>query len=158
MTLKEKIKLNLNSALKQGKSIEVLVLRQLLAAFLNKEKEKRFQQKQNQVELTDQETIEVVSSEAKKRREAIREFEKGDRQDLVEKEKQELKVLEEYLPEQLSEQEIEKLIIEAINKTQAKQIQDMGKVMAELMTKVKGKADGELVSKIVKQQLLKNND
>lgn len=158
MTLKEKIKLNLNSALKQGKSIEVLVLRQLLAAFLNKEKEKRFQQKQNQVELTDQETIEVASSEAKKRREAIREFEKGDRQDLVEKEKQELKVLEEYLPEQLSEQEIEKLVVEAINKTQAKQIQDMGKVMAELMIKVKGKADGELVSKIVKQQLLKNND
>jgi uncharacterized protein len=157
MILKEKIKLNLNSALKQGKNIEVLVLRQLLAAFLNKEKEKKFQQKQDQVELTDQETIEVVSSEAKKRREAIREFEKGNRQDLVEKEKQELKVLEEYLPEQLSEQEIEKLVIEAINRTQAKQIQDMGKVMAELMIKVKGKADGELVSKIVKQQLLKND-
>lgn len=157
MTSKEKIKLNLNSALKQGKDIEVLVLRQLLAAFLNKEKEKKFQQKQDQVELTDQETIEVVFSEAKKRREAIREFGKGNRQDLVEKEKQELKVLEEYLPEQLSEQEIEKLVIEAINKTQAKQIQDMGKVMAELMIKVKGKADGELVSKIVKQQLLKND-
>jgi len=154
MELKEKIKLNLNSALKEKRTLEVLVLRQLLAAILNKEKEKRFKAKEEKdIQLTDEEVIEVISSEAKKRRESIFEFEKGKRQDLVEKEKKELEILEKYLPEQLPEEEIRKLIKEAIEKTDAKEIKDMGRVMAELMPKIKGKADGTLVSKIVKELL-----
>jgi len=155
MELKEKIRLNLNSALKEKRTLEVLVLRQLLAAILNKEKEKRFKAKEERdIQLTDEEVIEVISSEAKKRRESIFEFEKGKRQDLVEKEKKELEILEKYLPEQLPEEEIRKLIKEAIEKTDAKEIKDMGKVMAELMPKIKGKADGTLVSKIVKESLV----
>lgn len=155
MELKEKIKLNLNSALKEKRTLEVLVLRQLLAAILNKEKEKRFKTKEEKdIQLTDEEVIEVISSEAKKRRESIVEFGKGKRQDLVEKEKKELEILEKYLPEQLPEEEIRKLIKEAIEKTDAKEIKDMGKVMAELMPKIKGKADGTLVSKIVKESLV----
>lgn len=155
MELKEKIRLNLNSALKEKRTLEVLVLRQLLAAILNKEKEKRFKAKEERdIQLTDEEVIEVISSEAKKRRESIVEFEKGKRQDLVEKEKKELEILEKYLPEQLPEEEIRKLIKEAIEKTDAKEIKDMGKVMAELMPKIKGKADGTLVSKIVKESLV----
>jgi uncharacterized protein YqeY len=154
MELKEKIRLNLNSALKEKRTLEVLVLRQLLAAILNKEKEKRFKAKEERdIQLTDEEVIEVISSEAKKRRESIVEFEKGKRQDLVEKEKKELEILEKYLPEQLPEEEIRKLIKEAIEKTDAKEIKDMGKVMAELIPKIKGKADGTLVSKIVKELL-----
>jgi uncharacterized protein YqeY len=154
MELKEKIRLNLNSALKEKRTLEVLVLRQILAAILNKEKEKRFKAKEEKdIQLTDEEVIEVISSEAKKRRESIVEFEKGKRQDLVEKEKKELEILEKYLPEQLPEEEIRKLIKEAIEKTDAKEIKDMGKVMAELMPKIKGKADGTLVSKIVKELL-----
>jgi uncharacterized protein YqeY len=154
MELKEKIRLNLNSALKEKRTLEVLVLRQLLAAILNKEKEKRFKAKEEKdIQLTDEEVIEVISSEAKKRRESIFEFGKGKRQDLVEKEKKELEILEKYLPEQLPEEEIRKLIKEAIEKTDAKEIKDMGKVMAELMPKIKGKADGTLVSKIVKELL-----
>lgn len=155
MELKEKIRLNLNSALKEKRTLEVLVLRQLLAAILNKEKEKRFKAKEERdIQLTDEEVIEVISSEAKKRRESIFEFEKGKRQDLVEKEKKELEILEKYLPEQLPEEEIRKLIKGAIEKTDAKEIKDMGKVMAELMPKIKGKADGTLVSKIVKESLV----
>ncbi|MCX6759084.1 MAG: GatB/YqeY domain-containing protein [Candidatus Nealsonbacteria bacterium] len=154
MELKEKIRLNLNSALKEKRTLEVLVLRQLLAAILNKEKEKRFKAKEEKdIQLTDEEVIEVISSEAKKRRESIFEFGKGKRQDLVEKEKKELEILEKYLPEQLPEEEIRKLIKDAIEKTDAKEIKDMGKVMAELMPKIKGKADGTLVSKIVKELL-----
>ena len=154
MGLKEKIKLNLNSSLKEKKTLAVSVLRQLLAAILNKEKEKRFKTKEEKdVQLTDEELIEVISSEVKKRRESILEFEKGKRQDLVEKEKKELEILEKYLPEQLSEEEIRKLTKEAIEKTDAREIKNMGKVMAELMPKIKGRAEGALVSKIVKELL-----
>ena len=105
-------------------------------------------------QLEDDQIIDVISSEAKKRREAIVEFQKGSRQDLVEKEAEELEILGKYLPEQLPEEEIRKLVEEAISKTGAKEIKDMGKVMAELMPKVKGKAEGSLVSKIVKESLI----
>lgn len=154
MELKKRIQQDLNSALKEKKVLEVSVLRQLLAAILNKEKEKRFKTKEEKdVQLTDEETIDVISFEAKKRREAIIEFEKGKRQDLVEKEKKELKILEKYLPEQLPEKEIRKLVKEVIEKTGAREIKDMGKVMQELMPRTKGRTDGGLVSKIVKELL-----
>ncbi len=154
MELKTKIQQNLNSALKEKKELEVSVLRQILAAVLNKEKEKRFKSKKEEdVSLTEEEITDVVSSEAKKRREAIVEFAKGKRQDLVEKEKKELEILEKYLPEQLSEEEIRKLVKEAIESAGAKEIKDMGKVMAELMPKTKGRADNSLVSRIVRELL-----
>lgn len=162
--LKEKILQNLNSAVKEKKDTEVLVLRQILATVLNKEKEKRFKktkEKPNlseaelakESQLTEEEALEVVSYEAKKRRESIVEFGKGGREDLVEKEKKELAIIEAYLPEQLKEEEIRKLVKEAVEKTGAKEPKDMGRVMAELMPKTKGKADGSLVSKIVKETM-----
>lgn len=162
--IKEDIQKNLTAAMKEKRETEVLVLRQLLAAFLNKEKEKIFRgNKENpdispedlakESQLKPEEEIEVVALEAKKRRESIVEFEKGKRNDLVEKEKKELEILQKYLPEQMSEEEIERIVKEAIGKVGAKEIKDMGKVMAELMPKTKGKADGSLVSKIVKESL-----
>lgn len=165
MALKEKIQKDLNSALKEKKEREVSALRLLLAAILNREKEKRYKVNKEKPQLVDKELekesqleddqiIDVISSEAKKRREAIVEFQKGSRQDLVEKEAEELEILGKYLPEQLPEEEIRKLVEEAISKTGAKEIKDMGKVMAELMPKVKGKAEGSLVSKIVKESLI----
>ncbi|HUV81175.1 MAG TPA: GatB/YqeY domain-containing protein [Patescibacteria group bacterium] len=154
MELKTRIQQNLNSALKEKKELEVLVLRQILAAVLNKEKEKRFKSKKEEdALLTEEEITDVVSSEAKKRREAIVEFEKGKRQDLAEKEKKELEILEKYLPEQLPEEEIRKLVKEAIEAAGAKEIKDMGKVMAELMPKTKGRVDNSLVSRIVRELL-----
>jgi len=152
--LKVKIQQELKEAVKSGDELNRSTLRMLLAAVSNKEKEKRYKEKaETEVELTEEEMIEVVSSEAKKRKEAIREYERGDRQDLVEKEKAELKILEKYLPGQLSEEEIRGLVKEAIGKTEASEMKDMGKVMAEIMPQVKGKADGALVSQIVKELL-----
>ncbi len=176
MTLKEKIQNDLTQSVKKKKELESLVLRSLLAAILNKEKEKRYKIIKNEPELTekelveksqltDEEVVEVIFSEVKKRKEAILGFEKGQRQDLAEKEKKELAILQKYLPEQLSEEEIKKLAKEVIEEIGAKGIKDYnppaalqgkniyGKVMAELMPKVKGKAEGSLVSKIVKELL-----
>ena len=156
--------IELNSALKEKKELEVSVLRLLLSAIFNKEKEKRYKisrgkpeaeekELEKESQLTDEEIIEVVSSEIKKNKEAIIEFEKGKREDLVEKEKKAIEVWQKYLPEQLAKEEIKKLVKEAIEKTGAKELKDMGKVMAELMPKVKGKAEGSQVSKIVKELL-----
>src|SRR4030042_4185633 len=115
MSLKEKIQSELNLSIKGNKPLAVSVFRQLLAAFLNKEKEKRFKSKEEkEALLTDEEAMEVIASEAKKRKESIVEFEKGNRKDLADKEKEELAVLMEYLPEQMSEQELRKIIQEAI--------------------------------------------
>jgi len=164
MILKEKIQQELNTAVKEKKDAEILVLRQLSAAFLNKEKEKRFKinkekpdisesDLEKESRLVDEEATEVIAFEAKKRRESIEGFEKGGRQDLVEKEKRELEILQKYLPEQLSEEDLRKLVQEAVDKTGAKEMKDMGKVMQELMPKVKGRADGGLASKIIKELL-----
>jgi uncharacterized protein YqeY len=104
-------------------------------------------------EATDEDVIDVVGREIKKRRESIEMFEKGSRQELADKEKKELEILQKYLPEQLSEEEIRKLIDEAIATTGATTIQEMGKVMAILSPQIKGKADGGMVSTIVREKL-----
>jgi len=166
MSLKEKIKQDINLALKGGKATEVSVLRLVNAAVLNKEKEKRYKiskekpglsetELQEKSQLTEEEMLEVIAGEAKKRRESIVEFEKGGRNELSLKEKSELEILKKYLPEQMSEEDLKKLVAEAVEKVGAKNPQDIGKVMQELMPKVKGKADGNLVSKIVKESLAK---
>ena len=154
MTLKGKIQEDLNSAIKSKREIETSTLRMLSAAILNKEKEKRYKSgKSEDIPLIDEEIIEVVFNEVKKRKEAIELYEKGDRQELADKEKKEAEILQKYLPEQLTEEEVKRLVKEAIAKVGAKEQKDMGKVMAELMPQVKGKADGGLVSKVVKELL-----
>lgn len=164
MNLKEKITQDLKVALKGKRELEVLVLRQLLASILNKEKDKRTklskekeeirkEELEKESQLTDEEIIEVISSENKKRKEAVAEFEKGGRMDLVEKEKAELEILKKYLPEQLSEEEVKKLAKEIIEKIGASSPKDMGKVMGQLIPQVKGRTEGNLVSKIVKDLL-----
>jgi uncharacterized protein YqeY len=169
MTLKEKIQEDFKKALKGKREIELSTLRMLSAAIFNKEKEKRYKLSQEKPDLsgeelekgsqlTDDEVIEVVSSEVKKRKEAISEFEKGEREDLVRKEKEELKILQKYLPEQLSKEEIESLAKETIEKVGAKELKDMGRVMGELMPKLKGKTDGNEVSNIVKELLKDDRD
>lgn len=154
MSLKEQIQKDLKEAVKNKEERLTSVLRLLLAAILNREKEKRYKLgEEKDVQLTDEEIIEVISSEAKKRKESILEYKKGNRKDLAEKEKRELEILQKYLPEQLSEQELKKLVKTAVKKIGAKEPKDMGKVMSELMPQVKGKADGSAVSKIVKELL-----
>lgn len=102
---------------------------------------------------TDEDVVEVVGREIKKRKESIELYEKGNRQELADKEKEELEMLSVYLPEQLTEAEIRKLVEEAITALGASQMSDMGKVMGMLSSQTKGKADGGLVSSIVRESL-----
>ena len=162
--MKQKIQEELKTALKQGEALKVGTFRMLLAAVANRETQKRYEASKQNSNFTEQELVEkaqlseeefqsVVVSEAKKRREAIEGFEKGNRTELAEKEKQELDILMGYLPQQLSEEEIREIVKEAVEKVHPAGPQDMGKLMGELMPKVKGKADGALVSKIVREML-----
>ena len=104
-------------------------------------------------EATEQDVMDVLQKQVKQRRDSIEQFTAGGRDDLVAKEKQELSYIESYLPAQMGEEEITKLVDEAIAATGASSAQDMGKVMGALMPKTKGKADGGLVSRIVKEKL-----
>ena len=164
--LKQRVQGSANDALKAGDQFLVGTLRMLLASIITKEKEKRYktskekpdateEQLSKESELTDEQIIEVISSEIKKRKDAIVLYEKGNRPELADREKKEIEILKKYLPEQLSEVQLKKLIEESINKTGAKEIKDMGRIMADLMPKVKGKADNSEISKIIKELLLK---
>lgn len=145
-SLKQKIKSDLNEALKQGDELSRSVLGMVLAAIINKELAKA-------KESTDGEAVEILFSELKKRKESIVAFEKGNRQELADKEKKEIEVLQKYLPKLMSEEEIKKIVKAAVDKTGAKDAKDMGRVMKEISPQVKGKAEGSLVSKIVKETL-----
>ncbi|MFA5249022.1 MAG: GatB/YqeY domain-containing protein [Candidatus Paceibacterota bacterium] len=160
----QQIKKDLVSAQKEKDENKVSTLRMLISAMTNKSINKRAdaagkesglseEELAKKGELADQEIIDVIFSEAKKRKEAAIEYEKGNRPELAKKEKLELEILSAYLPAQMGEEEVRKLVIEAIAKTGAKDPKDMGKVMAALMPSTKGKADGTLVSKIVKELL-----
>lgn len=154
MPLKEKLQQDLNSALKAREDLKRLVLSTLLSAIHNKEIEKRTVQKlQEAAELTDEEIIKVIQSEIKKRKEAAELYEKGGRIELAQKEKDETNILLQYVPEQINQEELRKIIKEVVLETGAKEIKDMGKVIAGVMAKVKGAASGNEVSRIVKEEL-----
>ena len=149
--LHQKITEDLKTAMKAGKEFEVGVLRFLLSSLHNKEIEKK--SKGLEPTLSDEEIIEILSREAKKRKEAIEMYTEGGRNDLVEKEEKELEIIKQYLPEQLSEEEIEKIVVATIEKIGVKDIKALGRVMGEVMKELKGKADASLVSEIVKKRL-----
>ena len=154
--LKQKIQEDSVGALKLSEQFKLGVLRMLLASITTKEKEKKFKEKlQGDAELLDDEIISVLSSEIKKRKDAVALYEKGNRPELAEKEKKEIEILKTYLPEQLSAEDLKKIVEESIAKTGAKEIKDMGKVMADLNPKIKGRADSGEVSKIIKELLSK---
>ena len=110
-------------------------------------------EKTNNIKVEDAQAIEILSKEVKQRREAMIEFEKGNRQDLVDENKAEIEILLEYLPQQLSEEEIKKIILESATEVGANSIKDMGKVMSIVRPKIVGRADGKLVSALVKEYL-----
>lgn len=104
-------------------------------------------------EASEEDVLTVIGSQAKQRRDSIEQFRSAGRQELVDKEQKELEILSIYLPTQMSEEEITKLVKEAISKTGASTMADIGKVMGTLMPSVKGKADGNLVNTIVRKEL-----
>jgi uncharacterized protein YqeY len=148
--LKDKLQSDLNGAIKSRNTVVAETIRMVLSAITNEEvagKEKR--------ELSDAEVITVLTREAKKRREAAEAFETGGRADRAAAERAEGEVIASYLPAQLSESEIKNLIAETIAAVGASGPADMGKVMGGLKAKVAGKADGALVSSLVKEALNK---
>lgn len=102
---------------------------------------------------TEEDVMSVIQKEVKQRKDSIEQYTNANRPELAKKEEQELQMLQAYLPEEMGEEEIKKLVEEAIKQTEATSLQDIGKVMGALMPKTKGKADGGLVSKIVKESL-----
>ncbi len=149
--MKKIISDDLKNALKSGDSFKTGTLRLLLSTLHNKEIEKR--SKSGESELSEEETIEVLMKELKKRKEAAEIYLKGGRRDLADKEVKEAEIIKIYLPEQLSEAEIEKIMLKAIEKTGAKTIKDFGRTMAKAMKELKGKADASKVSEIIKKKL-----
>lgn len=137
---------DLKAALKGGDRLRTSVLRLLCALIKNKEIEKRG-------ELDDSEIIQAVIASCKLRKEAIEQYTKGGRDDLAAKEEAELTLLEAYLPPPLSPEELRKKIEEALAASQASSLKDMGKVMALLMPEISGRADGKVVSQMVKDAL-----
>lgn len=150
MTIQEKIVSDIKAAMKARSQDRLRVLRSLKAKLMEKEISER---KDGEASLSDEQSIEVLMKAAKQRKESIDQFEEGGRDDLAENEKAELTIIEEYLPEMMDEDDVRSVVKEKIAATGATGMQDMGKVMGPLMGQLKGKADGGLVSKIVKEEL-----
>ncbi|MDL2281050.1 GatB/YqeY domain-containing protein [Selenomonadales bacterium OttesenSCG-928-I06] len=131
---------------KESGKLRLSVIRMVRASIKNIEIDKK-------KELSDEEVAEVLAKELKMRKASIEEFKKANRDDLVETLEQEIEILLKYIPEQMSEEEITLLVVDAIKEAAATNAKDMGKVMALLMPKVKGRADGKLVNNIVKEKL-----
>ena len=160
MDLRQKIQKDLRQALKNQEKSRLSILRLAWDGVVKKEKEKRAaingkieESLVQQSQLTDQELIQLLFALVKKGKEAISQFKQGNREDLVEKEEKEIKILQQYLPTQLKEDEIEKMAERVIKETKAESLREMGKVMAVLLPRVLGKTDGSVVSRIVKELL-----
>lgn len=148
MSLQQRLDDDLKAAMKSSDSLKTSVLRMVKAAIKNKQVEKR-------KDLSDEEIISVLSTLTKQRRESIDLFSKGGREDLAEKERQELAMLQLYLPGQLSPEDLDRIIMEAINESSAEGVKDIGKVMRLIMPRVQGAADGKVVNQRVKELLEK---
>jgi hypothetical protein len=146
MELKKKIDGEMLKAAKAKDSVGLSAIRMIKAALHNKEIDLK-------KELSDDDILQVLSSMVKQRKDSIEQFKNGGRQDLVEKEEKELLVIQGFMPEQMSEEEIAAQIEKAIEAVSAKSIRDMGKVMKVLMPLLTGKADGKVVSELVKSKL-----
>lgn len=146
MSLKEQLKQDTNEASKSGDTQKRDILRMMQAAIKQIEID-------DQVTLDDAGVLQVLTKQAKQRRESIAEYSKAGRDDLVGQEEYELGIIETYLPQMMSKREIEVLVKQAIADTGATSSKDMGKVMGKLMPQVQGKADGRLVNEVVRQQL-----
>ena len=142
----DKIKSQLKEAMKNGDKKTVLATRNIL------EKIKK-EQVDSKEEINENTIMKIIAKHAKQLRESIVQFEKGNRLDLAEKEKEELLIAEKFLPEQLNEEDIKIIVLESIQELNANQMSDMGKVMKNVLDKTKGMADGKIVSNLVRENL-----
>jgi len=144
--LKQTVEEQIKVALKAGETLRLSTLRLLLSAINNEEIAK-------QKELSEEEIIAVVQHQAKQRREAIEAYEKGGREELAAKERQELEILNKFLPQQLSEEEVKKIVLEVVAGLSDDDKKNFGKIMGSAMTRLKGQTEGNIVSKVVKEIL-----
>lgn len=167
--LKQRINDDVKVAMKRGDTQRRLTLSLLQSAIKNKELQKRAKSGKEE-ELNDEEVLDVIASEAKKRKESIESYEKGGREEMAQKERDELNILMEYMPEQMSEEQIREEAKKVISELELKEgkvprpqgagipvakgdLGKMGKVLGVLMPKLKGRVDGQTVSRIVKEEL-----
>lgn len=147
MSLLERLNDDMKQAMKNKEKDKLIVIRMVKAALQNEAI------KLGKNELSEEDELTVLSRELKQRKDSLQEFKNADRLDLVEKTQAEIDILVDYMPEQLSEEEVSEIVKQTIVEVNATSKADMGKVMGALMPKVKGKADGSLVNKLVLKQL-----
>lgn len=146
MSLKERLQEDLKSSMKNKDTVKKSVVTLVRAAIKQVEVDTR-------VELDDDGVMDIISKQLKQRNDSLAEFEKAGRDDLVEQTKSEITILKEYLPQQLSEEELEKIVLETISELNASSMKDMGAVMSALKEKTRGRADGKLTSTLVRKHL-----
>ncbi|MCB1827340.1 MAG: GatB/YqeY domain-containing protein [Coxiellaceae bacterium] len=144
--LKERIQEDMKDAMRNKETLRLTTIRMLLAAIKQREID-------DKIELTDADILKIINKMIKQRQDASEQFIKGDRPELAEKENQEIEILQGYLPEQMSEADIEAVVKKAISETGAASMKDMGKVMGALKSEIEGRADMRLVSGKIKDLL-----
>ncbi|RLD16735.1 GatB/YqeY domain-containing protein [candidate division KSB1 bacterium] len=147
MNLESKIQEDMKAALKAGDRETLQTLRGLLAQI----KDERIKKRPN--ELSEEDVLAVIQRAVKRRKESIELYKQGNRQDLVDKEQKEMEILQKYLPQQLSRDEIIAIVNQVIDQVGATSVKDLGKVMGPVMKQVKGRADGKEVQQIVRERL-----
>jgi uncharacterized protein YqeY len=152
-TLKDRLNKDLVVALKAKDEIRTATLRFLNSAIHNKEIDKRSKNDGKDEPLTDDEVLGVLKNEAKKRKEAVALFDKGDRADLSEKEKAELKIIEEYLPPELADEELKEIVGQVFSELNPSGPAEFGKVMGAVMKKIEGRASGDRVKTFIEEKL-----
>ena len=146
MGIKENLLKELKTAMQEKDTVKKDTITMVRAAILQVEKD-------NKKELTEDEIFAIIAKEVKKRKESMSDYEKAERTDIIDRLNKEIEILEVYLPKQLSEDEIREIVLNAINEVGAESIKDMGKVMQNVRGKTQGRADGKIISDIVKEEL-----
>ena len=144
--LKEKLMLDLKESMKEKQVLRKNVIQMIRAAILQVEKDK-------QIELEDNQILEIIAKESKKRKDSLSDYEKSGRQDLINQVKEEINIISEYLPKQLSKEEIVDTVKKVIEETGATTIKDMGKVMKAAKEKIGAAADGKAINEVVRELL-----
>lgn len=146
MTLKQKLQEDLKTSMKNKDTLRKSVITLIRSSIKQVEVDKR-------IELNDDDVIDIISKQLKQRNDSLEQFLDAGREDLVEETRSEIEVLKEYLPQQLSEEELNEIVKQTISEVEATSMKDMGKIMSVIKPKTKGRADGKLINKLVKENL-----
>ncbi|EFK38979.1 MULTISPECIES: GatB/YqeY domain-containing protein [Peptoniphilus] len=146
MSIKDKLMADLKDAMKSHNKLRKDVITLIRSAIKQREVDER-------IELTDEDILTIISKQLKEKKSSIEDFKKGNREDLVKQTEDEMKILLEYLPKQLSQEDLKEIVKDAIDKENISSMKDIGKLMKAVMPQVKGKADGNAVNKIARELL-----